>query len=754
MRTTPAVLLAALALTPAAAGQDRVRGHLITFQDNGAWSWFEDERAVVDRFAQRILVGSCADDAGLGGAGRGGDIDIAYLDLHSGLVGTFELHDRLQGDDHNSPALLVRPDGRYLAMYGMHGGSGTAPLLSRWRVSQAPGEASAWIAERTFQHSRAMSYSNLHHLPGAADGRGLVHNFVRAANFDPNVMVSTDLGETFTGAGKLLTEGGTGDRPYLKYADDGATRVHLITTERHPRDFDNSIHHGYVEDGALHDSFGTVVDPDILDASGRPPGALTRVFATGTRFAGTAMRRAWTVDLGADAGGRLRALFIARAEDRNTDHRLFLARFDGSAWTTHEVCAMGGYLYAREDDYTGLAALHPDETERLFVSTRIDPRSGAGLARYEIFDGTTHDGGASWTWTAVTEDSSVDNLRPIVPRWSPGRTALLWFRGSYRTYTDYATAVVGIVDAPELRIGALSYHDATPANTRLVDGSAVPATGPAAGQGPTDGLWHRRSGFGNGGEVWTADELGSEDVPVLRTTIAAAAGFHDVFLLFWSNASDSWLCRAGLAPGALRSFEKIGVDAAEAADFTAPVTLTGSTVRLYKAYLGRAEVAASGVVEVFVDDLPSGQTAASRTWYDGVALAPVAVPAGVETLGHGCGGPPVLALVGDARLGGPGLTALLAAGPPGAASWLLLGLQDLRPTELGGLGFAGCTVYPQVLATRSLGLLSAAGTSAPSPFAIPNDPALIRLRLALQGVCAAPASGLGLTAVTLARLGR
>ena len=44
--------------------QDRVHGHLINFQDNGAWSWFEDERSIVDPLRGRILVGSCADNGG------------------------------------------------------------------------------------------------------------------------------------------------------------------------------------------------------------------------------------------------------------------------------------------------------------------------------------------------------------------------------------------------------------------------------------------------------------------------------------------------------------------------------------------------------------------------------------------------------------------------------------------------------------------------------------------------------------------
>jgi hypothetical protein len=65
------LVLASVAAVPV-HGQDRVDGILRTLNDNGAWSWFEDERAIVDPLRGRILVGSCADSSGIGGAARSG----------------------------------------------------------------------------------------------------------------------------------------------------------------------------------------------------------------------------------------------------------------------------------------------------------------------------------------------------------------------------------------------------------------------------------------------------------------------------------------------------------------------------------------------------------------------------------------------------------------------------------------------------------------------------------------------------------
>jgi hypothetical protein len=62
-----------------------------------------------------------------------------------------------------------------------------------------------------------------------------------------------------------------------------------------------------------------------------------------------------------------------------------------------------------------------------------------------LFEGRTPDGGATWTWTGLTADSTFDNIRPIVPRWDSTGTMLLWLRGTYRTYTDYDLDVVGLL---------------------------------------------------------------------------------------------------------------------------------------------------------------------------------------------------------------------------------------------------------------------------------------------------------------------
>jgi hypothetical protein len=295
----------------------------------------------------------------------------------------------------------------------------------------------------------------LHYLPDDNNGAGRMYNFNRSFNLDPNIMISNDLGATWSYAGKLLTQGDDRARPYLRYFSDG-DKIHFTTTEEHPRDYDNSIYHGYVEDGKLYNSFGALVDANLFDLSAAAPSDLTPVFSTGTLFGGTVMQRAWTIDTAIDSAGLPVTVFSARAQDDAVDHRFFYSKFDGANWNTYEMAAAGSYLYSGEKDYTGLVSIDPDNPNIVYISTDVDPRTGFNLEYYEIFRGKTEDGGATWDWMSITFFSTVDNLRPLVPKWNGEETALIWMRGNYFTYHDWDTEVVALTDITPLDVVSIA----------------------------------------------------------------------------------------------------------------------------------------------------------------------------------------------------------------------------------------------------------------------------------------------------------
>jgi len=464
LRLTRLIILFAIALQPvlcrADAPNDYIAGKMITLNDNGAWSWFMDPRAIVDN--GKLIVGSVRAVEGAYDTHKNdpnwGNVEVAVYDIASGKTGHAILHQHLEQDDHDGPAFLALRNGRYLAMYTMHG----VERKIYYRISQ-PGDPLAWGEEHEFAtpglEGRPFSgdnvtYSNPFLMP---DGR--IYNYFRGFNFDPNYMYSDDSGQTWTYGGHVL-RGRGGYSPYLKYATDDKGTIHFITTEDHPRNYDNSIYHGFIRDGQIHFSDGKVLAKlSKTTESSIAAWDLTRVFQ------GDPDNVAWTVDIELDNQGRPYIVFSVQKDGRGLprgqggmDLRYYYGRWDGSKWHVHEMAYAGVRLYPGEDDYPGLAALDPNNPNIVYISTNADPASGKPIIssadsqrHYELFRGDTTDGGLTWQWTPITANSTLDNLRPIVPKWNDRRTALVWMRGTYtHNHGQWTTTVVALILPPNI----------------------------------------------------------------------------------------------------------------------------------------------------------------------------------------------------------------------------------------------------------------------------------------------------------------
>ena len=65
---------------------DVVAGNLQHFNDNGAWSLYQDPRAVIDIEKNRLIIGSVACSLGVGGLERAGNVETVRCDLATGFV--------------------------------------------------------------------------------------------------------------------------------------------------------------------------------------------------------------------------------------------------------------------------------------------------------------------------------------------------------------------------------------------------------------------------------------------------------------------------------------------------------------------------------------------------------------------------------------------------------------------------------------------------------------------------------------------
>ena len=503
-----------------------------------------------------------------------------------------------------------------------------------------PQQVFDWSKQRPGGVNFQTTYSNLFYL--SAEGR--TYNIARGNDKSPNLMASTNMGDTWSYGGQLTMNANVGYvNGYLKYWGNGVDRIDFICTEYHPRDYNTSIYHGYIKNGKSYKSDGTLVDNNILDTLNIPtPVNFTQVFAANTVVNGDTMRRCWNIDVQRYDEGTIATLISARANNNeggssttiNPDHRFLYCRYDGSSWTYTYLGKAGLKLYSSEQDYTGLGALCPNDPNTIYISTPFDPRDNTNLGVHEIFKGVTTDHGRTWTWTPITRNSVRDNLRPIVPAWDKNNTPLLWWRGTYTSAQLFDAAVVGILDRRSEAIGLKSYVDATLANTTLADGSPLVTTGPDTSAGAVDNKWHLRTGFGNGGSVLTSAEVGGEDAPALKTRVTVPqAGTYDVWVNFWGNPTTGadWRIKAGLSPNGMQLFRQMACKQVELGDHNTALILTGSgNTFLYQAYLGRVQASANDTLKVFVDDgaIQTGTAGTvvgntCRTWYDGISYASV-----------------------------------------------------------------------------------------------------------------------------------
>lgn len=400
----------------------------IVFNPDGGWCWFQDERGLIDN---GHLVFSSVSSSG--------DIIVTDYDFDTSQSDTLNIHPQFQQNDHAQPALMKRPDGRYLIAYSKHNGPHTYT-----RISNKPEDPTSWQPANQVSVGDNVTYSNLYHLSET----GRTYNFHRGIGWHPNAMVSDDYGDSWTYGGRIIAE--EGHRPYLRYATNGEDRVHFITTDGHPRNYTNSVYHGYIKDDRVYTSNGTDLGELSGQETNRRPNDLTRIFA------GDSNNVAWTSDIQIDSEGHP-YIGYSITKDRigpgegGMDHRYRYARWDGEQWSDYEIAYAGSRLYPREDAYTGLIALNPDNPDMVYISTDVHPETAEpliseanGRRHYEIFQGLTDSRGASWVWRQVTEHSEADNIRPIVV--SDGNDwAVLWLRGEYRAYTDYDLEVVGFV---------------------------------------------------------------------------------------------------------------------------------------------------------------------------------------------------------------------------------------------------------------------------------------------------------------------
>lgn len=428
-------------------------GNSLQMSDNGVWTWFNDERAI---FHQGSMFIGYVKSNGQYGITR---YNPATNESFETIISTSNSQ---QQDDHNNPSITVLPDGRLMLLYAKH--IGGPQFYQRTSLVTLPSFIGDWGPEIIRPLAANNTYNNTYLLSGESNR---IYNFHRNLNFNPTITVSNDLGSTWEPSIPFI-EAGTGNvRPYPRYCSNRNNRIDLIYTDGHPRDLNNSIYHLFYQGGGFYRTDGTLIDTFNnlpLDHEGGQRGSVVYQFSNAAWGSGQGPNdwipnaRSWTWDIHYDKSGAPVCVFQVQLGTDATwsSSRIYYyyARWNGTSWQKRFIAKAGRGIYAAESDYGGGMCIDPKDPNVIYISSNAEnPFDLADInsvplnpnARFEIYRGVTNDGGLTFTWQAITSNSTNDHLRPIIPEGSPFDHTLVWFNGTYNSYTNYSCRVLAIL---------------------------------------------------------------------------------------------------------------------------------------------------------------------------------------------------------------------------------------------------------------------------------------------------------------------
>jgi len=454
-------------------------GNALQLTANGAWTWFNDERAI---FHQGSLYFGYVRSNGQYGVTRYNPATNVSSDM---IISTATSQ---QQDDHNNPSITPLPDGRLMVLYAKH--LSEPRFYQRTSLVPLPTTDADWGPETIRTLTANDTYNNTYMLGGESNR---IYNFHRNINFNPTITVSDDLGASWQPSVPFIAVGSGNVRPYPRYCSNRNDRVDLIYTDGHPRDVDNSVYHMYYKAGGFHKTDGTLIDVFAnlpLEHESGQRGSVIYQFSSAAWGPGQGPddwipnARGWTWDVHYGPDGNPVCVFQVQTGTDATwsTSRIYYyyARWTGTAWQKRFIAQAGRGIYAAESDYGGGMCVDPANPNVVYISSNaanpfdlsdVNSVPLSTNARFEIYRGVTSDGGLTFSWTPITSNSGADNLRPIIPENSPYDQTLLWFNGTYNSYTSFDTRVLAIL-RNNLKIKTTSFTPSS--NTGTIEWNSSP----------------------------------------------------------------------------------------------------------------------------------------------------------------------------------------------------------------------------------------------------------------------------------------
>ena len=418
-----------------------------TLSPDGAWSYFTEPRAVNHEGAHRRTYVGWIDSRG--------QIVVSSYDHRTRVRTRAVLRTGERVDDHNNPAVTVRPDGRLLVFY-----STDRRRRLVYRLSRRPEDVTAWGRPRRVRTNVRGPHGYTYPNPvWLEDERRPLFLFWRGASFEPTFSTSVD-GSSWSRARRLVT--GKGQRPYLVFDSNGRDRVDIAFSDGNPSELRTSIYYMAYRGRRLERADGARIAR--LRKAPVAPSAADVVYA-----GGGSRPPAWAYDVGVGRDGRPVVLYATFPSA--TDHRYHYARWNGSRWVSRRITPSGPTIErtGRDPYYAGGLVLDSRDPSVVYLS-----RAVAGV--YQIERWVTGDGGASWRSTPVTS-GQAGSYRPVsVQGPSFGRRYdLFWMSGRYTGWLDFGTSIRARLRRPARAVPDASFHARRRARPRAFAFEGAPA---------------------------------------------------------------------------------------------------------------------------------------------------------------------------------------------------------------------------------------------------------------------------------------
>ena len=417
------------------AQKKSAKHRIITFAEDGAWLWFNDQNILVEKEAMYI---GCEDSKGYS------SVAVYQSFANSKQNSAYQLSTFSAKDDHNYPALLKLANGNLLATYSKNPSCKMYYRIATISKGISKQKELTWGAEKSIDLDNGMSYNNCLMLTGEANR---IYNWYSIFTGSPSLISSDDQGKSWSKDFSYMKAGKNHSSPYLKYVTDGKERVDILYTDGHPRnEAQNSIYHIYYRKGNFFKSDGTLIKAlDSARLNAIDPAEGTKIYD------GTQQGPGWVWDIEYDHYKNPVAAYISAAdfaEGNNLRYRY--AKWDAAKkqWHEWQIAFAGNHLYAPENHFAGGITIDPENTNVVYISANVSPYTGKLLQNnhYQIFRGVTTNGGLNFSWEQLTLDVNQDNLRPIVPRHHHAKICVLWFSGKYKSSLNFKTKVEGIFE--------------------------------------------------------------------------------------------------------------------------------------------------------------------------------------------------------------------------------------------------------------------------------------------------------------------